>query len=363
MTDKNNKPILNKRNNADNLQYTKLQIPLEDDYAKSYSGAVLNILQQTNLTEQTPQREVNVLKKETSVTQAMKSGGNVKVALALTDISAIEGLRELKTTTQQLLGIVLMATCAKIQNNITPEVEMSYTEYMALRNLKDRKHACSQLKKDLDALYDTSVSYTPVFNPKAQQDIEPFADARILDSRSAADGKMTFRVGQTFYEKVLRKCSVIPTPISLFRINSKQAPSAYYIGLKFTHTKYMNAGTKTADKLSTATLMETVPNLPSVEAVKQKDRNLTKHIIDPIERGLNELVNCGTFSEWFYVDVQGNRYESSVMNFNVFKTLNVQVVWKDYPVNSQPYLKKAARNTTPQNRKRKPRKKKTETEN
>lgn len=351
----------NKKGGIGNVQdYLNTQIPVKENFSNAYSSPVLTMIEQATLTKKTPNVNIDVLAGKNSVTYPTKNGGSFTLSL----LNNIKGLREMRTTTHQLLDIMLMATCAKIQNGITPEIEMSLTEFMYYRNLKDRKHASRQLKKDLDVLYSASISYMPDVNPNAEQPIKPFANVRIIESESAANGSFKFRVATTFYEKVLSTCSIIPMPIKLFAVNSQKAPTAYYIGLKFTQAKYMNAGTPRADKLSTQSIMRCLPNIPSMDEVKQKDRNYIKHIIEPIETGLNELVSCGTFKEWFYVDGKGERYES-LMNFQIFKDLFVQVDWGNYPSDTDSYKRRIAKKTNKDapSKPKKPRTKKAKAEN
>ena len=106
----------------------------------------------------------------------------------------------------------------------------------------------------------------------------------------------------------------------------------------------MNAGKATENKISTQSIMRCLPNILSLEEVRQKDRNYFKHIIDPIETGLNELVQCGMFKEWYYVDAQGKRFESSSFNYNDFQDLCVQVEWANYPYDSAIYKKRLETN-------------------
>ena len=257
-------------------------------------------------------------------------------------------------------------------------------EYMRYRGLTDVRAAGRQIKKDLQVLVHTSLSYTPQSQSKQKQAIAPFGWCNIFDfaeciylgehieanwknelidiakmqSLKVYQRKLDDTKSKWIYtEKVLFKSSVALYPIQLLMLQNRSTPTAYYLGKKFTDHKAMNAGKPNENKIKVNTLLECVPCLPSKEEVMAKGRQLMQRIITPVEDGLNELVNVGVFKEWCFLDAQGKRYEESVMNFSIFETLSVQVAWNDYPTTFDIYKNKVRRNTLPkakkQNRKTK----------
>lgn len=229
-----------------------------------------------------------------------------------------------RTSTYQLLDLItetLTRTGAK--DHI---VELSLSEYMERRGLKDRKEARKQVVEDLETLYNASISLTESRSGKEQS----FLDMRICDAKGIKNGIISFSFGNVFFS-LLKGYAIMPYPAPLYKINGKRNPFSYQLGRKIAEHKNMNAGKKNEDIIAVKTLLKVCEGLPSKKEVASTDRHYLSRIIEPFERDLNALE---TMLTWEYCHRNGTPLtdeELKDFSFETFENALILTHWKDYP--------------------------------
>ena len=133
-----------------------------------------------------------------------------------------------------------------------------------------------------------------------------------------------------FYS-ITKSMPVMPYPEKLFRINLKKNPNSYYFLKKISEHKKMNYFKKNADTLSVRTLLSCTPELPTYDEVVNTDRAVTRRIIEPFERDMNELSDV---LRWEYCHSNGQTLTDEELfgfNYHIFCRLLIRVKWLGYP--------------------------------
>lgn len=243
-------------------------------------------------------------------------------SLTIPNYSQLTGLR---TSTHQLfdaITVALTVTGAK-----SPTVVIPLEAYMERRGLKDRKEAKNQVRADLDILKTASITG----EEKRGKNTQAYSFVNIADSGEIKrNGDIVFTFGNTFYQMLLGY-SPMPYPAQLQTLNSKKNPNSYYLLRKIAEHKYMNSGKDNEDRISVKTLLEASPYLPSYKEVMAGNRNVADRILSPFERDMDALDETLT---WNYCHSKGEPLtdeETQSLNYDIFKTLLVQIEWRSYP--------------------------------
>ena len=96
----------------------------------------------------------------------------------------------------------------------------------------------------------------------------------------------------------------------------------------------MNYFKNNADTISVKALLDNMPGIPSYEEVATSDRDYNRRIIKPFEDSLDALVDAGIFTEWHYChtnDTPLTDSELQELNYDIFITLNIRIIWQNYP--------------------------------
>lgn len=205
-------------------------------------------------------------------------------------------------------------------------IQKPLPEYMQERGIKDEKAAREQVHKDLEILYNASISWKEKSRGKIAKNYE---DVRIIDRKGIKNSVINVHFTQYFLD-ILKSYAVMPFPKTIFQINANRYPNAYALWRKITELKNANAGNSTADIISVKTLLSAAA-LPSFEEVQKAHGSYKQKIIEPFERDMDANADAYT---WEYCHKKGaplTQEELDNFTYDVFIGLNVRIFWKQYP--------------------------------
>lgn len=243
----------------------------------------------------------------------------------------------LKTTTHRLAD-ALMVKFTEIGSD-ERTIRLPLVEYMKLCELKNTSEVRKQVRADLNTLLNMRVSFKKSSN--RERSLE---DVRICSDVKIKNNIIFFTFSEEFFY-VMKTMPVMPYPEKLFRINLKKNPNSYYLLKKISEHKKMNYFKKNADTLSVRILLECTPELPAYEDVVNTDRAVSRRIIEPFERDMNELSDVLI---WEYCHSNGKPLTESELNdfnYHIFYNLLIRIKWRSYP---ELQKKKKKRNKLPE---------------
>lgn len=243
-------------------------------------------------------------------------------SMEITEYIKMAGLR---TSTYQLF--YAFNNLLTLSNGNDPTVTLSLSEYMKMRNIRDRKEARAQVKSDLEAL--RGMSFT--WSEKRDGKIQNFAFVNLADSGSISrNGEISFTFGKSFCD-ILRGYPIMPYPSLLWRLNTRRYQNSYYLLLKITEHKNMNRYKANADVIAVKTLLEVCPYISTYEEVQATDRHFRKRIIDVFEKDMDALEADLTWHYTHKNGVQITDEELANMSYSSWVQFMVKVTWKNYP--------------------------------
>ena len=173
-------------------------------------------------------------------------------------------------------------------------------EKEALRAKRTLDNVRRKVKKDLELLYNASISWKEKIKGKDAD----FADVRILGGKGIKAGRINieFSLSRAKYLIQLPLALYPPALLSLDERNN----NAYNIGLKmaFHYSNDNNQIRGTAPLLKVKTLLECT-NLPTISEVRTKERSWDERIKEPFEKALDALTGCGVLEDWRYSHSKG----------------------------------------------------------
>lgn len=173
-------------------------------------------------------------------------------------------------------------------------------EKEALRVKRTLDNVRRKVKKDLDLLYNASISW----KEKVKGKDADFADVRILGGKGIKAGRINieFSVSLAEYLILLPLTQYPPALLSLDERNI----NAYNIGLKmaFHYSNDNNQIRGTAQLLKVKTLLE-YTNLPTISEVRTKEKSWEERIKEPFEKALDALTGRGLLEDWRYSHSKG----------------------------------------------------------
>lgn len=229
----------------------------------------------------------------------------------------------LKTTTHRLADALMIKFTESGSKERT--VMLSVEEYMRLCDLKNSTEVKKQIGSDLKTLLNMHLDFQKSSNRE-----QSMQDIRLCSETKIRNNFIFFTFSEEFFS-IMKTMPVMPYPEKLFRINLKRNPNSYYFLKKLSEHKKMNYFKKNADTISVKTLLGSTPELPTYDEVMETDRALTRRIIEPFERDMNELADV---LNWEYCHTNGTPLtDADLANFNyhVFSGLLVRIRWQDYP--------------------------------
>lgn len=221
-------------------------------------------------------------------------------------------------------AIVITATESNKRETL---IRLPLKEYMRLRGLKDIKETRKQVKEDLEALYNISISFTgKERNVKTKKlDTKDFMDMRICDTKGIENGVIFINFGAAFYS-LLRSYPVMPYPNEIFTFNLNSNPHSPRLLRRITEHKNMNySHNGRGDIISVKTLLNACPELPKYselgEAIQAR-----KRIIDPFERDMDAISSF----MWHYCGTKGAEIEPP-LTYAEFQEARIKITWLEYP--------------------------------
>lgn len=280
--------------------------PGETLYSPMLQGTGTNRLTQISTRETAP--EVDAITGLATITS-----GNLTVFIE--KYNALEG--GLRISTHKLLDACTIALTAQNDyrgnGNPNTEVIIPLEDYMEKRG-KPLTKACrdrirKEVKKDLEALYSTSIEWSEPGRTQARD----FAKMRICDRIAIKNGNIMMNFS-TAIAQYLNHAYIMQYPLELLKVDERN-PSSYTVGRKLLqHYSMDNNQLKgTATMLSVKVLLENMRHIPSYADVMRTDRHAERRIITPFENTLNALSSILT---WEYSNSKGVPLtEEQIQNF------------------------------------------------
>jgi len=178
----------------------------------------------------------------------------------------------------------------------TPEEQ----EKEARRASNALKDAQKKIKKDLDILRNSSISWSEKVKGKAGD----FLDLAIIGSKGIRKGYI-YMVFDPAFSQYLIKLPLTQYPKALLKVDARHS-NAYNMGLKMTEHFNMdnNQIRGTAQLLKVSTLLDSL-ELPTIDIVRTSRKSWEERIKEPFEKALDALTQCGLLSDWRYSHSKG----------------------------------------------------------
>ena len=235
----------------------------------------------------------------------------------------------------------------------TPEEQ----EKEAKRASNALKDAQKKVKKDLDILRNSSISWSEKVKGKAGD----FLDIAIIGSKGIRKGYI-YMVFDPAFAQYLIKLPLTQYPKALLKVDARNG-NAYNMGLKMTeHFNMDNNQIKgTAQLLKVSTLLENL-DLPSIETVRKTRKSWEERIKEPFENALDVLTQCGLLSDWRYSHSKGlemtDEEATSFSTYEEWENTLVHFTLADAPDHTLRLEARAEEKKARQAKKKKPLKKK-----
>ena len=202
---------------------------------------------------------------------------------------------------------------AKDANTLKRTVTFSLDEYMTFLDIKDVKDARKRLKEALDTLYSISLEW----GEKSRGEVKNYTKMRICESQGINRGiaSFTFTADMANY---LNQSYVMQYPLELLAI-SERNPNAYPIARKLAlhHSIDNNHKKGTANIISVAKLLESAPEIPSIEVVRAGNQSWSDRIKDRLEKALDAI---GHTISWEYSNSKGAPLTDSQLDISDYET-------------------------------------------
>jgi len=238
----------------------------------------------------------------------------------------IRGYQELINGVNQsaamlLDSLMITATHDGLQSTL---VNLPLKEYMNMRGLKDEQETRAQVKRDIDALERVSFEYKGTGKQCGAWLKVSIAGGTVGQIKN---GDIIFRFNQDFFDsfRVSEKTRYLYMyfPREALQGNIRQHPHKYWLARKISEHKRMNLGKPNEDIIGVDTLIAACPNMPTYEEVMAGSRHVTKLIIEPFERDMDEL---NPSLSWHYTDS-----EEGPQDYQSFMAATVTIQWHYYP--------------------------------
>ena len=264
---------------------------------------------------------------------------------------AEEALSDVSAQTFKVLIMSLTKATEQLprENQITPEailkgrtVRISLDEYMKKCGIKDKKSAREQLNTAIKTLYGISLEWDEKeWNKpegKAYHRKETVHHAtRIIEHIATREGGNPVRRGEAEIQltysmaEYLSKAYIMPYPSALFAINTQYHPYSIPFCWKLCSLYNMNWGKPTQGRTTVETLLRAAKGIPRYETIAHRG-NIYDKIIRPFDRDMQELVERGILSGYYYYDDMGARVDNiAELNYLTFSGLNVWYELSGYP--------------------------------
>lgn len=205
-------------------------------------------------------------------------------------------------------------------------ITLPLKNYMEIRGINDEKSARQQVKEDLETLSQIRIDFSQ--NLRGGRKNDYFELGLIQPSKGIKNGVITVNLDSVFHT-LLGGYKPMPYPFLLWKLSENHNPHAYYFLRKICEMKHMNSGKANEDTIAVLTLLESSPNMPTIEEIT--NRHYGERIIDPFERDMNALDEVLT---WQYCHSNNEPLtddELSDFTVEIFRKLYVKIFWRNYP--------------------------------
>lgn len=233
------------------------------------------------------------------------------------------------------------------------------------------KDARKQINKDLEVLYNASLSWTETVRGKK----ENYSNYRIIDYKGIKNGYINFNFAKLF-SNYLISLPIGQYPEALLRLDAYKQ-NAYSIGLNLAYhlNNDKNIGKGTANRLKVKTILE-YTTLPSIEEIRKQEASWVKRIKEPLETALDDLggdyvgedgkqkKGCNLLKRWEYVHSGGEPLTDEeagelIKDYSIWEETLISFELKDAPDHTERLEAKTQRRAEAEAKKgKKPRKNK-----
>lgn len=189
---------------------------------------------------------------------------------------------------------------ATLQTTVTFSLD-DYMNYLGIKNIDNpntRKDARKRLKDALDTLYSISLEW----EEKSGDKVKNYAKMRICEAQGIKRGiaSFTFTTSMAHY---LNQSYIMQYPLELLAI-SERNPNAYPIARKLAlhHSIDNNHKKGTHNIISVVKLLESAPEIPTIEEVRAVNGSWGERIKDKLEKALDAV---GDVISWEYCNSKG----------------------------------------------------------
>lgn len=243
---------------------------------------------------------------------------NLEVEFSLEDYASLQGI--------------------KVRAELTPDMTEAEIDKERKRAKEAMKEVRQKVVRGLDALYNISLSWHEKMRGKELD----FYDTRIITSKGIRNGQVRMSFDPKL-AKYLSTAYVAQFPVSILSLSDRY-PSAYAMGRKCAlhASMYSNVANERDNILSVETLLEASGR----DAESVTNRRHRQLIIEPFERDLDMLMECGVLSSWEYCQAKGapltDEQAENHKTFSVFKKLYIKFDLVNNPMKTPEQLERIA---------------------
>lgn len=217
-----------------------------------------------------------------------------------------------RTSAFMLLDYAVM--CLTEAGSKKPDVIIPLCDYMKDRNLTSIEETRKQVKKDMETLYNITISFKD-----KKKGGKNYIDIRLLGAKGIIKHDMIYMYFNVPFYQMLLNSPVMPLCKEIFALDTQKYPHSYHLFRKIQEHKNMNAGKRNENIISVKALLNAANGIPPPEEVK--NRNYKARIKKPFEDNMNAL----QLITWKYQN------DNPDMDFDTFLNSNVIIDWKSYP--------------------------------
>lgn len=233
----------------------------------------------------------------------------------------IEGIdKPIPESAWRMLDYFMLEFTRQNKDGKSTSVEIQFNDFAEYRKATDSKSRLrlrQQMQENLDILYRVSIDWS---NPEKKD----FLKSRIIYQAGYLESKKTLKVSFIpEFAKYISGGYLMPFDTRLGALENRN-PNLYKIARKliYHYSMFPNKERKIHDRISFNKLLECVPDIPTPEEISKIDRNYIKHIVSPIIKCLDILVDIGILSEWTWwkkANISLRRQELDNLDWNLIK--------------------------------------------
>lgn len=181
-----------------------------------------------------------------------------------------------------------------------PDDNGNISEREKYRSANALKQARRTMRKDLDTLYDLSLSWSEEIGRGKKKTTSSYRKTRIIQSQEINNGIVTVQLG-TDFAAYLKSLPLTTLRREILIINAKK-PHELRIGLKLCELWYNRlAANQGHNNLIGVQNILNASGLPSLDTVRERKKSWSgTGIKKPFEDALNDLIDIGLLVSWTY---------------------------------------------------------------